>query len=57
VLVLQGHPAKWDSTLLLEFRRILQYLRSNNATFMKPTEYLQYAVCGARLLKLSLAGS
>lgn len=44
VLVLQGHPAQWDSTHLLEFRRILQFLQSENAVFMKPTEYLEYAV-------------
>ncbi len=36
--ILQGHPARWDTTQFSEFERIVDYLIARRAVFMTPTE-------------------
>lgn len=44
VLVMQGHPGQWDDSRLVEFRKIVKYLKAQNATFMMPSEYVNFKV-------------
>lgn len=44
VLVLQGHPGQWDDSRLVEFRKIVNYLKGQDATFMMPSEYVNFKV-------------
>lgn len=41
--ILQGHPMGWDSARFNEFKKIVEFLQSQNAVFLTPTE------CAARV--------
>lgn len=38
-LILQFHPNQWDSDGFRQFREIIDYLKQNQATFIKPYDY------------------
>lgn len=38
-IVLQGHPGMWDAHSLSEFKKIVDYLLSENVEFLTPYEY------------------
>ncbi|MBL9115389.1 MAG: hypothetical protein JNJ83_10325 [Verrucomicrobiaceae bacterium] len=43
VLVLQGHPEQWNDERWTGFKRIIDFLKSKNVSFMTPSEYLAAA--------------
>ena len=42
VSTLQFHPDSWDNPKFIEFTKIIEFLETENATFLKPFEYYQY---------------